>query len=144
MSFFALVDNSFSALKAQIQVLESALEPQIVHRDVAYDQDAVYFGDGQALVATFKRGKLLAFVLVDLPSSADHDLACRQFLLGRYANGGPVEIFINRLTDPTATAVAISQANGRRVRIKIPKRGPLRALLHLCQVNYDYRLSQSR
>jgi excinuclease ABC subunit C len=126
-------------LKERIALLESAIERQVVDRMVAYDQDAIYFGECQALVATIRCGALLAVELCELPSATDEADACRSFLLARYQAGGPPELIVNQLAQPRAVAQALSAASGQAMRIILPRGGAGQAIVELCRMNYAYR-----
>jgi excinuclease ABC subunit C len=127
-------------IKEQVEILERALEKQIVERDVSHDQDVIYFGDGKALVAQIQRGALQELHLFDLGKSANAE-ACQQFLFGRYAQRSPKELILNRLNNPEQVAVALTTVNRYKVKVTLPKRGVACRLLQLCELNYDYRVA---
>ena len=126
-------------IKEQIEVLENALAKQIVERDVAYDQDVIYFGEDHALVAHIRHGILKQLRLHALNLSGDHAAACEQFLIEHYARNGPDEIILNRLANPANSQAALATANGRPIKVTLPKRGLKRELLNLTELNYAYR-----
>ncbi|HEX6384788.1 MAG TPA: phage antirepressor N-terminal domain-containing protein [Anaerolineae bacterium] len=127
-------------IKEQVGILERALEKQIVERHVNHDQDVIYIGDGKALVGTIKRGALQGIHLFDLDTSFDGK-ACEQFLLSRYGERSPRELIVNRLSDPDRIAATLTAANQYKVKITLPKRGVACKLLQLCELNYDYRVT---
>jgi excinuclease ABC subunit C len=133
-------------LRDQIRALEASLEKQIVDRDVAHDQDAVFFGDGKVMVARIEAGAIRDASLFDLemPEGGDAELARRNFLVDFYCRPAQriqagKELIINHLDDPQAAVAALADACGQRVRITLPKRGAKRDLLKLCEQNYQYR-----
>jgi excinuclease ABC subunit C len=119
-------------LKLRVEALEQALQPQVVERHVAYDEDVIYFGERQAFVGRVRRGILCAFLLADLP------LLATEWLLERYAQNSPQELIVNRLDDDGISRT-LSASNGYRVRVTVPRRGEKAALLRLCEQNYLYR-----
>jgi excinuclease ABC subunit C len=128
-------------LKERIEALEQALSPQVVERQVDHDEDVIYFGSDEALVATVRRGVLQGLSLCTLQPGNGRQPPGAGFLLSRYAAHAPEEIIVNHLPDREAVEQALRQATGRRVRITIPRRGAKAALLALCAQNYDYRTS---
>jgi len=128
-------------IKEQMLALEATLQPQIVERDVDYDQDVVYFGPDEArraLVATLRKGALLGVTLCPLDATVAYPQACRNFLLARYRRSGPEEVLCNA-PEPVAAAVA-AQANKRRVCV--PAAGIEQELLALCRLNYEYQVKE--
>ena len=129
-------------IKEQVEILERALEKQIVERDVSHDQDVIYFGAaGKALVATIRRGALQGLHLLDMDAAAGDDEACQQFLIGRYWQQSPKELILNRLNNPEQVAVTLTTVNRYKVKVTLPKRGVACRLLQLCELNYDYRVA---
>jgi len=130
-------------LKEQIHGLESALEKQVVERDVAYDQDVLYFGDRHVLVATISRGAILGFSLFDLEPGFDHDEACERFILSHYGSSCPQELIVSKTRHAAAAEQALSKASGHAVHIILPGSGVEYELLQICQMNYEYRASHT-
>jgi excinuclease ABC subunit C len=133
-------------LRDQIQALRKTLERQVVERDVAHDQDVVFFGAGSAMLAHVVSGMMQDGRLYPLDTSVEHAQACLNFLQTYYRQSQPrseraLELIVNHLPDPQGAAQALQQACGQRIKITIPKRGAKHALLHLCEQNYDYRNS---
>ncbi len=127
-------------IKEQMLALEATLQPQIVERDVDYDQDVVYFGPDsarRALVATIRKGALLGVALCPLDVTLTYPQACRDFLLARYARSGPEEVLCNAPED----ALVASAALGDKVRI--PTGDIEFGLLELCRLNYEYQIKAS-
>ncbi len=127
-------------IKEQMLALEATLQPQIVERDVDHDQDVVYFGPDearQALVATFRKGVLLAVTLCPLGATVAYPQACRDFLLARYRRSGPDEV----LCHAPEGVLAVSAALGDKVRV--PTGDIEFGLLELCRLNYEYRIKAS-
>ncbi len=138
-------------MRAQIEMLENALEPQVVERDVHYNQDVIYFGDGHALVMPVDHGAVQKPDLYSLepddresmcPSGADIRVAdnVAHWLLAHYAGDSPEELIINQLGDPQSVERALSIANGSPVKITIPEDGDGLELLKLCEMNYNYQI----
>ena len=126
-------------IKEQMLALEATLQPQIVERDVDYDQDVIYFGPDEArrvLVATIRKGALLDLALCTFDATAAYVQACRDFLLARYARSGPEEVLCNAPGE--AVTACAAQRNGRQVRV--PAAGIEQELLDLCRLNYEYQI----
>lgn len=126
-------------IKEQMIALEAPLQPQIVERDVDYDQDVVYFGPDvarRALVATIRKGALLAVTLCSLDATAAYPQACRDFLLARYGRSGPEEVLCNA---PGEVVAALAAQTGKR-RVRVPVVGVEQELLELCRLNYEFRI----
>jgi excinuclease ABC subunit C len=124
----------------RIRILESALAPQVVERDLDHDQHVVYFGEHKALVAEVRRGAILGLRVFDLDHTQAHAEACRCFLLSRYARNSPRELIVNQLEDPDQVEEQLIAANRYGVQITLPERGIKRELVQLCERNYDYRV----
>jgi excinuclease ABC subunit C len=129
-------------LRDQVEALESALEPQIVERDVDHDQDAIYFGERKALVMQIERGAVQGMRLFDLEPGGDRTEACERFLLSRYAEGSPRELIVNGLGNCEEVERTLAASNGYEVKVERPVSGDERELLKLCERNYAYRVSQ--
>jgi excinuclease ABC subunit C len=129
-------------IRDQAVVLESVLTNQVVEREVAYDQDVVYFGEGQALVAEIQRGILRTVNLYDLPAVAGGEDACAQFLLQHYTQAAPEEIITNRLAGAEQMQTQLAQRCGHPVTLRIPEQAAEHNLLSICEMNYEYRKSQ--
>jgi excinuclease ABC subunit C len=129
-------------LKELIDLLESALEKQVIERDVAYDQDVLYFGNRHVLVTTISRGTVSGLILFDLEPASDHDEACQRFVLAQYAPSCPQELIVNKIEDTSRLEEMLSAANGHDVTVTLPESGVARDLLRLCQINHEYRVSQ--
>jgi excinuclease ABC subunit C len=127
-------------LKTRVEVLERALARQVVERELACDQDVIYFGQGRALVAAVRAGVLQTLELLDGAPPAEEDGAA--FLLARYRESAPPELIANRVADPGGLAAALSAANRRPVRLVVPAGGAEQALLELCRLNYEYRAGE--
>jgi excinuclease ABC subunit C len=128
-------------IKEQMLALEATLQPQIVERDVDYDQDVIYFGSDTArrvLVATICKGALLGVTLCSLDATAIYPQACRDFLLARYDRSGPEEVLCNAPEEAMAFAVL-----GDKRRVCLPVSDVERELLELCCLNYEYRIKVS-
>ena len=126
-------------IKEQMLALEATLQPQIVERDVDYDQDVVYFGPDKArraLVATIRKGVLLDVALCTLDETTAYVQACRDFLLARYPHSGPDEVLCN-MPEEALAAFAIQ---GNKGRVRVPTAGVEQELLELCRLNYEYQV----
>lgn len=129
-------------IKEQMLALEATLRPQIVERDVDYDQDVVYFGPDaarRALVATIRKGALLAVALCPLDATVACTQACRDFLLARYGRSGPEEVLCNA---PEEAVAAFSVQDNKR-RVRVPIASVEQDLLALCRLNYEYQVKVS-
>lgn len=134
-------------LKTHPEALAQALEPQVVERDVPYDQDVLYFGDDRVLIMHERRGAVLGFTLCDLepaePAGATNTRA-DHFLLVRYGFSSPRHLIVNRLGSRRDLEQALTTSTGHRVHVTIPRRGQeTYRLLELCALNYAYRTGQS-
>ncbi len=123
-------------IRDQVAVLESVLVNQVVEREVDHDQDVICFGENKALVAEIKRGILRGMDLIELPArdSSSPDPYTR-FLLDRYSHASPDEVITNR--------VGLEKLGDLGRKIILPEQGVEKALLDLCQLNYEYRTSLS-
>lgn len=121
-------------LKAHIDALRSALQRQIVERDVSYDQDVVYFGEDGVCVTEIRRGAVLGVEFIAM------DVSREAFFATRYARESPKELIVNELPDVTGVAEALRASNGCKISVTVPKRGVKVALLRLCEQNYAYRV----
>ncbi len=129
-------------IKEQMLALEATLQPQIVERDVDYDQDVVYFGPDEsclALVATIRNGALLGVALCPLDATVAYPQACRDFLLAPYRRSGPEEVLCNA---PEEVAAAFAAQTDKR-RVRVPAAGIEQELLELCRLNYEYQVKTS-
>jgi excinuclease ABC subunit C len=138
--------ESAQVLARQVEALEGALEPQVVERDVAHDQDVLYFGDGQVLVMQIRSGRVLGCSLRPLEAAPGAGDPADHYLRTAYAGGGPAELIVNRVGDRAAVAAALATASGQQVLLTLPEDGEdggaTGALLRLCERNYRYRLAR--
>jgi len=121
-----------------IRILEQREAKQVVDREITFDQDVLYAGDGAVLVAKVQEGMLRDFELHPLDTSAgaaDID----RFLVHHYRNGRPDEIIVNRVHDLRTVRSGLRRPGLPPVRITLPKRGLKHDLLQLCRENYAYR-----
>lgn len=128
-------------LRDQIAVLERGLDRQVVERDVPYDQDALYIGEGAALALHCEHSALLTAELWPVDTTQpDSFVAC---ILAHYAQYCPPELLIQSPTAPAALAAsladALTAASGHPVRVICPTEGAERELLALAERNYAYR-----
>jgi excinuclease ABC subunit C len=128
-------------IRDQVEVLESALEKQIVERDVKHDQDVIYFGEDKALVTSIKCGILQRLRLFDLELASGYGEVGEHFLLTHYTRNSPSELIINCLSNPAEIEARLTVANRYPVKITLPEGGVKYELLQLCKQNYDYRIS---
>ncbi|MBD2846975.1 GIY-YIG nuclease family protein [Paenibacillus sp. IB182496] len=122
-----------------IRNLERRAPVQIVDRELTYDQDIVYIGEREALVATVQEGMLRDFTVHALDAAAIEP--GDDFLIARYRGERPKEIIVNRLADRDRVA-ALLRRRGAPVRLSVPRRGPKLRLLELCKENLAYRMAQ--
>lgn len=125
-------------IKERLLILEATLQPQIVERDVAYDQDVVYFGPPKtrrALVATLRQGMLVGVELHELDATGSYPQACRDFLLAQSARSGAEEIICNA---PEKVAAALHGGAGS-ARLFCPTAGVEHELLALARRNFEYQ-----
>lgn len=124
-------------IKEQLQVLERSLSLQIVERDVAHDQDVIFFDDegGFAGVLRIKAGAVLGMSV--LPFDCD----ATAFLLARYGRECPGELIVNALCDAPKVSAHLGKAAGHKVKITVARAGVAKGLLALCRKNLDYRVS---
>lgn len=127
-------------IKNQVEALETTLEKQIVERDVAHDQDVIYFGDRKALVARVVRGTILGLDLLDLDPTRDHAEACEHFLLTRYMQNSPGELIVSQLRNQEQLEERLTDTNRYSVKITLPENGVELELLRLCKRNYTHRV----
>jgi excinuclease ABC subunit C len=129
-------------IRDQVATLESVLTNQIVERDIPFDQDVIYFGEGKVLVAEIKHGIMKGMDLYDLTSHENGaDESCKHFLVERYPQTVPAELITNHLANPLEVETVLATACHHNVKIILPNPGVEQDLLNLCQLNLDYRLS---
>jgi excinuclease ABC subunit C len=124
-----------------VEALEHGLETQTVETDIGHDQDVVYFGGSQVLVAGVKRGAIQDLGMFDLDLGLGHAEACERFLFSHYLTNSPRELIVNHLSHPDEAERRLSTANRYAVRITLPQGNGERALLDFCERNYLYRIS---
>jgi excinuclease UvrABC nuclease subunit len=125
-----------SRIKRHIELLEGALEPQVVEREVRFDQDVLHFASDTVLVLHVHSGILCGCSLSDLAgSSAD------AFLLERYTIACPAELIVNQASDPRTVEQRLTEASGHQVRIKVTRegRGLADRLMTLAALNHANR-----
>jgi excinuclease ABC subunit C len=128
-----------SWIKRHIELLEGALESQVVERDVRHDQDVVHVEADTVMVLQVRSGMVCGCTLCDL-AGASRD----GFLLDRYSGGCPAELIVNQVEDPRSLEQQLTGATGRRVRVTHARSGPEAAhrLMRLCSLNHQYRAAQ--
>jgi excinuclease ABC subunit C len=131
-------------VRDQILVLQATLEKQVVERDIAHDQDVVYFDTSTVMVAHVTGGAISGASLYPLDTSVAEEQARQDFLMSyccqpmygtHRGTREQRELIVNRLDDPTATAAKLAETSGQRIKITVPKRGAKRDLLKLCEQN---------
>jgi excinuclease ABC subunit C len=127
-----------SWLKRHVELLEGALEPQVVERHVRHDQDVLHFDGATVLALHLRRGTVTGCTLCDLVGGAD------QFLHDRYAAGCPAELIVNQVEDPRLLEQRLATASGHRVRVTVAHagRGATDRLMQLCALNHAHRAAQ--
>jgi excinuclease ABC subunit C len=132
-------------LRDRIEALERTLVKQNVERDVACNQDVIYFGERHALVTEVRHGAVQRLHLCPLEQGQAYARMCQQFLIAHYdgqRNGKtPDELIVNRLDNLAAVERRLVGRCGRAIRIKLPRSRPERELLKFCERNYAYRVS---
>jgi excinuclease ABC subunit C len=132
-------------LRDRIEVLEHTLVKQNVERDVACNQDVIYFGERHVLVTEVRHGIVQRLHLCPLEHGQEYAHVCQQFLLAHYNgqhNGtAPDELIVNRLDDLAAVERALMGRCGHAIRIRLPQSLPERELLKFCERNHAYRAS---
>ncbi|MGH2353456.1 MAG: GIY-YIG nuclease family protein [Chloroflexota bacterium] len=131
-------------LKTHVEALEGALEPQVVERDVGYDQDALCFGEQSVRILHVERGVVQGLSLHDLESTGGAGEYCDRFLIAHYARRSPAELIVNLVGDAAGVEQTLTRATGHRVRVVVPQRGARHALLKLCELNHEYRVAEAR
>lgn len=126
-------------VKEQIATLVQALENQIVERTVPYDQDVLYFGETHVLVMTLKQGALHGFQWFALARTHDYPQGCAQFLQMRYGEQRPAEVILN--SGPHRAMVQTFFNSSHPRLLVAPSTGMPKALLHLCERNYQFRVN---
>ncbi len=124
-------------LRDRIQTIESLLEKQIVERDEKYDQDVLWFGDTHVMAMELTKGALLKAGFYSFQNE-------NNFLLSRYRDHSPEEIFVNRQIDEGILEKELFSNNITPVRITIPETGISSALLMLCRKNYEYHKDRAQ
>jgi excinuclease ABC subunit C len=128
-------------IKKHLEALEITLEKQIVERDVALDQDVIYFGERKAQVMKIKRGAVLRLRLFHLDLTTDYAQACERFILSHYRQDSPDELIVSELRDPQRVERLFSAAYQRSISVRLARNGVDRELMQLCKRNYTYRIS---
>ena len=111
-----------------LKALDGALAKQVVERQLARNQDVLWFGAERALIMKVERGAVVALEMHLLAGKTPE-----QFLVSHYAHAGVDEVIV-----PASLAV---QLDG--IRVKRPTRGAEAQLLRLCELNYRYREEQN-
>ncbi|ANE47669.1 excinuclease ABC subunit C [Paenibacillus swuensis] len=124
-----------------IRVLERIPTKQIVDRETGWNQDVLYFGERDVLIARVQEGMLRDFRFVAMDPSVGSDPE-EQFILSQYEQEGPDELIVNRMKDPVQMRKLLRTRSRRSVAITVPKRGLKADLLQLCKANYEYRIAQ--
>ena len=128
-------------IKMQLDALTSALESQIVERDVTYDQDVLYFGKDYLLVMRINLGTFLAQKVYRLDLGEDGDRSRLAFLRELYKDHCPDELITNLGVEMDDLEVYLRNVRGKKVRIIRPQRGIKRRLLALSKKNFDYQMA---
>ena len=125
-------------IKRHLQLLEAALEPQVVEREVRHDQDVLHFDANTVLALHVRAGKVCGCELWPLNGAA-----AQQFILDRYSRNCPSELIVNNLEEVPNVERQLSTPGGPHVRIAIAGTGRRAAdrLMQLAVLNHAYRLS---
>jgi excinuclease ABC subunit C len=101
---------------------------------VEHTQDAIYTGQGLAVVARYVEGKLSA--VEAYPAEGD----IQQFIETFYLTGCPQEILCNEFPGAEQTAALLAQRCEQRVRISFPRAGSEEAQLDVARINHAWRV----
>lgn len=131
-------------IRDQLLAIDSALEKQIVEREVEHDEDVIWFGEDKqaeyALVMSLKQGMLWEMQLLKYRHESKTDVdSAKCFLRTRYSEHAPGELIIHGPRDLLMLGPELALRNGYRVQMTMPKRGIKAHLLQLCQRNFTYR-----
>ncbi|MEK3726064.1 GIY-YIG nuclease family protein [Paenibacillus sp. FSL H8-0034] len=128
-----------------IRILERLPIKQIVDREVIVNQDVLYFGEGQVLIAKVQEGMLRDFYMQELTrGDQETGAACDSFLITHYRAERPDELIVNRIVDPRKVRASLRAAGRKPLLITQPKRGLKYDLLKLCKDNYEYRMQRDQ
>jgi excinuclease ABC subunit C len=122
----------------KIEAMERLRVKQIVERDLAYDQDVIWFGDSGALIMHLVKGAVtrLDWHNLNLPN----DIKNQETLIRRwYCKKSPEEIIVNCGGFSSGFEGFLSLKNGYPVRITGAHNVEYQELLDLCRLNYEYR-----
>jgi excinuclease ABC subunit C len=128
-----------SWLKQQVELLEGALEPQVVERNVRHDQDVVHFNADSVLVMHLRRGAVCGCTFYELAGAS-----VDQFLHDHYGAGCPAELIVNRVENPRLLEQRLTATTGHSVRVTLvqAERGAAHRLMKLCALNHAHRTAQ--
>jgi excinuclease ABC subunit C len=125
-----------SWVKHHIELLEGALEPQVVERTVNHDQDVLHFAPGSVLTLHVRRGAVYGCTFRELGM-----LTPDEHVVNHYTRQCPAELIVSEAGDPLGLAQRLTVHVGHRVRITRPQpgNGAANRLLQLCALNHAYR-----
>jgi len=128
-----------SWLKQHVELLEGALEPQVVERNVRHDQDVVHFNDDSVLAMHIRRGAVWGCTFYEFAG-----VSVDQFLHDHYGAGCPAELIVNKVENPRLVEQRLTAATGHSVRVTLvqSERGAAHRLMTLYAVNHAYRTAQ--
>jgi excinuclease ABC subunit C len=125
-----------------IRTLEKTKSKQIVDRETVHNQDVLYFGEYEVMIASLQFGMVKELQLLRYEPGKDVDAACDRFIVDRYREVRPDEIIVSRLGDRIAVGRELRMRNKSKVELTLPKRGLKLQLLQLCRQNYEYRIGE--
>jgi excinuclease ABC subunit C len=128
-----------SWLKQHVELLEGALEPQVVERNVRHDQDVVHFSDDSVLALHLRRGVVCGCTFFTLGGAS-----VDEFLYDHYGAGCPGELIVNQVEDQRLLERRLSATTGHGVRVTLVQagRGAAHRLMKLCALNHAHRTAQ--
>ena len=129
-----------SRVKRHIELLEGALEPQVVERDVNHDQDVVYVEGDSVLVLHVRSGAVHGCTFCDFAGANVGD-----FLLNLYRASCPDELIVNQIEDARGLEQLLTKATAHRVRVTVAaagQRGAAQRLMQLAGLNHAYRAAR--
>jgi excinuclease ABC subunit C len=127
-------------LMVQIRSLEKLLVKQVVDRNIAVNQDVLYFGEHYVMVARLQAGMVRGMEFAALDGESQDPYSADRFLVQRYCENRPDEIIVNRINDPAAVRKALRTYGKGAITITVPRRGAKLALLEICRHNFEHRM----
>ncbi len=140
-------------LRDQLRAIEKVMEKQQVLRTVDTDQDVIAFArdNGSAVVQVLfiRGGKLIGaepFTLQGTDDASDADLL-GSFLTQFYDNAPTIPghvLLAEHIEEPMIIEGWLSQKQGHRVELQVPRRGEKRRLIEMAAQNAQQKLEEMR